>query len=349
MPRGQAAPEALRLIGQDALYRRAHDWLREGSGQAVLISGAKGSGKRSFARQVAAAVLCERASPETGEACGHCPSCRYMAAGTHPDFRAFEAEEGRKQIPVQFLRDELIADLPLMPQIARRKIYQVNLDGVSEQGQNLLLKSLEEPPAHVLFLLTSSWPPALLATVRSRLPEWRMAPLSPSDMRSFLRRKGLPLDRAADVTALANGSPGRALEILESVWFETLLERVTELFRDLPHMRLDQLLYPVYRGLEEEKEHWPECLCMVQAFLRDLAVVASQTRRTPCQQLLLYPSCAELYWNLVESLRPNLRHIRNVEGVIARIQAAAALNLNFEISLCSLLLSLYKEFVVCQK
>jgi DNA polymerase-3 subunit delta' len=120
-------------------------------------------GKFTTARAIAAVALCERQN-----ACGQCRQCRLLAHGAHPDLRTIEAPPDRRSIPIKDLH-ELLQGLALRPLEAARKVYILRgAEDLAEDGANALLKSLEEPPPRVTFLLTAPSADVLLPTITSR-------------------------------------------------------------------------------------------------------------------------------------------------------------------------------------
>ncbi len=127
-----------------------------------------GSGARSLAGRMAAAVVC---SASSGRPCGQCRHCRKAMAGIHPDISTLSPQEGRAGILVGQAR-ELRSDAFVIPNEADRKVYIIDpADKLNPQAQNALLKVLEEPPSFVTFLLVTDNANALLETVRSRCVE----------------------------------------------------------------------------------------------------------------------------------------------------------------------------------
>ena len=126
------------------------------------------------AEQIAAALVCQSAGPVP---CGSCRACRKAMAGIHPDIlrvRRLEDEKGRpkKEILVDQIR-AVAMDAPVLPNESERKVYLIeDADSMNLPAQNAALKLLEEPPAHVFFLLCAANPALLLPTVRSRCAVW---------------------------------------------------------------------------------------------------------------------------------------------------------------------------------
>ena len=135
-----------------------------------LISGPAGSGKRTLARLLAAAILC----PDREKPCLSCPACRKVMNGVHPDFITVD-DPDHKTVAVKIVR-EAREDMFIRPYEAEHKIYLFP-EEVGIEGQNALLKILEEPPSYGVFLLLTENPEKLLPTVRSRCTELKLISL----------------------------------------------------------------------------------------------------------------------------------------------------------------------------
>lgn len=134
---------------------------------AILFTGPPGSGQRAMAVELAKAVLCEQKNGE--EPCDVCLACRQAAAGSHPDFVVVEPEAEAAVIKVEALR-ALIARSHLKPLRGHRQVLAIDrAECLNDVSQNALLKTLEEPSGHALFILIASGMDTLLPTVRSRL------------------------------------------------------------------------------------------------------------------------------------------------------------------------------------
>ena len=175
---------------------------------ALLFSGMEGIGKRRTARVLARTLLCEAA----GDApCGHCDSCRTMAAGVHPDYFETAPEARGKSaamIRTDAVRDILIAASGAPVQAQRRIILIDGAETMNETAANRLLKTLEEPTGEVLFLLVTSAYDAVLPTIRSRAVRIAFGALPRAEIAAALRGRGT--ENAETIAALADGSLGRA-------------------------------------------------------------------------------------------------------------------------------------------
>ena len=172
-----------RLAGNGPLKRQLElETARRGLSHAYILSGPAGSGKRTLAGLLAAALVCTGGGERP---CLSCPGCRKALAGIHPDI--VRAGDDGKDISVAQVRQPR-ADAYIRPNEADRKIYILeNAQTMNPSTQNAMLKLLEEGPAYAAFLLLTDNAAALLPTVRSRC---ELLPLSPSPRRR--RRNGWP-------------------------------------------------------------------------------------------------------------------------------------------------------------
>jgi len=170
---------------------------RESMPNALCFSGPDGVGKRLLASFVARALLCE-----TRVGCGTCSHCRKWAHGTHPDFQTIEPDGS--EIKVDQIRD-VVKHLHYRPFEAEHRILIVDqAERLRDQAGNAFLKSLEEPPAYVHFMLvTSDWD-HLLPTIRSRCQKLVFMPLGTQEKTRILESKyGLSPDRAAQLARIS--------------------------------------------------------------------------------------------------------------------------------------------------
>lgn len=215
-------------------HEMASAWLgqRERFAHAWLIHGLPGIGKRQFALAAAASLLCE--TPENGLACGHCTACQWLASGNHPDIRrirpdAIALEEGAqesgqdddgsstaKKAPSKEIRIEQLRSLSSWFNTATHRggwrvavLYPAQ--ALNVVSANALLKVLEEPPRHTVFLLVADAPDRLLPTLVSRC---RRLPLPvPDQAQSMAWLQAQNLQHPSDWLAASGGAPLLALEL----------------------------------------------------------------------------------------------------------------------------------------
>jgi DNA polymerase-3 subunit delta' len=209
-----------RVRGHDRLveaFRRVV--VRGRLAHAYLFVGPAGVGKRTFAEELAKALLCEGSvAPSSADmslqlqACEECPACIQVGAGTHPDFFAAARPGESQEFPVDLMR-QVCHSFALRPARGRGKVVVVDdADDLNEEAANCFLKTLEEPPPRSVLILIGSSPERQLATVVSRCQVIRFRPLSRALIEEVLQAQGLSdaVTRQA-VASTAGGSPGRAL------------------------------------------------------------------------------------------------------------------------------------------
>ncbi|MCE9571453.1 MAG: DNA polymerase III subunit delta' [Rhodocyclales bacterium] len=199
---------------------------------AMLLVGPPGVGKAAFSEQLAALLLCESIAPDLS-ACGECQACRWLEAGSHPDFRRVapegddEAEEGAsekvtektKKRSASMIKIDQIRELESFVFVGshrqgNRVVLITEADAMNQPAANSLLKILEEPPSSVYFILVSSKEKSLLPTIRSRC---RTIPFGTPDAASateWLARSGLE-KQAARYLDLAGGAPMRVAQWMD--------------------------------------------------------------------------------------------------------------------------------------
>lgn len=184
---------------------------------ALLVTGQAGTGKRSFARWLARAMVCE-GTGEGLDACGGCRGCRLFDAGSHPDVATVEPEAPGKGIPVARVRD-LVASVSLTRQYAAVRVVILSpAEALGHNAANALLKTLEEPPGSTLFVLVSTRPGLLPVTIRSRCQRIPIPVPRTEDAQGWLTESGVHGDPAL-LLPLAGGAPitARALGTDESL------------------------------------------------------------------------------------------------------------------------------------
>ena len=190
------------LLGNERLKDNLRSSINRGRiSHFYLISGPSGSGKRTLAKLLAAAILCKGAD----RPCGTCPACRKVLGNGHPDFITIDDPE-KKTVPVDLIR-EARSDIYIRPNEADHKIYLFpRAHDMGIPGQNALLKVLEEPPAYGVFILLTDNPQKLLPTVRSRCTELALTAL-PEDIALQQLNKDFP-DRNRETVLAAIGRSG---------------------------------------------------------------------------------------------------------------------------------------------
>ncbi len=190
---------------------------------AVLIEGPIGSGRRTLARQIAAAAVCQQAGDKP---CGTCAACRKVFSGNHPDITEIGGGGEARSFHIDAVR-QLREEVYVLPNEASVRVFILcDVQNMTEQAQNALLKVLEEPPARVRFLLTCEQRSQVLETVRSRMFTVPLGGVSAEDAVSVLRRR-FPERSEEDLSqaaALWGGIIGQAENSLSDGSYQQILE-----------------------------------------------------------------------------------------------------------------------------
>lgn len=203
------------------------------SSHAYLFLGGAGAGKRLIANTFAKALQCE------GEKrpCDSCKSCHAFNHGNHPDVIYFQPLKNGKTYTIEDVREQLLETVDLKPFQYEKKIYIIEkADTLNIQSQNALLKTLEEPPAHAVFLLLAERAEAFLPTILSRVVVMKIRPLSAETIADYLMQAGHLAEESYILSAYAQGRIGQALELVEDEGFREMRQDILGKLEALPSM-----------------------------------------------------------------------------------------------------------------
>lgn len=240
------------------------------SSHAYLFLGGVGAGKRLIANTFAKALQCE------GEKrpCDSCKSCHAFNHGNHPDVIYFQPLKNGKTYTIEDVREQLLETVDLKPFQYEKKIYIIEkADTLNIQSQNALLKTLEEPPAHAVFLLLAERAEAFLPTILSRVVVMKIRPLSAETIADYLMQAGHLAEESHILSAYAQGRIGQALELAEDEGFREMRQDILGKLEALPSMSEGEA-YLLAKDLEGYKNDL-RFLDIMELWYRDLLTAKS--------------------------------------------------------------------------
>lgn len=215
------------IYGHDTVVEHFRRSLETGRlASSYLFLGPAGVGKRTFALELAKALLCLGPSSASLASCGDCESCRMMAAGSHPDVDVVGLQPGKRELSIDlFLGDRdhrhqvgLCHKIGLRPMLGRRRVAIIDdADGLNTESANCLLKTLEEPPPGAVLILIGTNRSRQLPTILSRTQVVRFEPLPVDVVARLLVEHGFVSDEQAamHLAEQSGGSLQQAVDILE--------------------------------------------------------------------------------------------------------------------------------------
>ena len=240
------------------------------SSHAYLFLGGAGAGKRLIANTFAKALQCEG----THRPCDSCKSCHAFNHGNHPDVIYFQPLKNGKTYTIEDVREQLLETVDLKPFQYEKKIYIIEkADTLNIQSQNALLKTLEEPPAHAVFLLLAERAEAFLSTILSRVVVMKIRPLSEETVAEYLMQAGHTAEESHILSAYAQGRIGQALELVADEGFREMRQDILGKLEALPSMSEGDA-YLLAKDLESYKNDL-RFLDIMELWYRDLLTAKS--------------------------------------------------------------------------
>ncbi len=291
------------VLGQELLKK---ELLRQIKGNtlnhAYLIYGNPGLDPQGFAKVFAQGILCMDKQGQIP--CGSCTACKKVLSNNHEDLVIYQEET----LKVENIRN-LEKDIHIKPYSAGKKIYIINYgEGMTPQGQNALLKTLEEPPSYGIILIVARAKEALLPTIQSRCQGLGLKPVSREEIYEDLKNtRGYEEAKAREAAKIAGGKIKTALRFLEDEDYENRRKLLFNLYRQMGEKGITESLEAL-EGLSVEKDQIEEVLDLSFSFFRDL---------------LLYKELQEPRWLIngdQEKIIQSLENSCSKEGILIALE-----------------------------
>lgn len=255
------------VIGHREVIEHLQKGIQENKvSHAYIFAGEKGSGKRMLADIFASTLQCQKGGIEP---CGTCPSCMQAAGGNQPDIIYVTHEKA--SLGVDDIRNQVNGDVAIKPYSSPYKIYIIP-DGekMTEQAQNALLKTIEEPPEYAVFLLLTENSNMFLPTILSRCVTLQLKPVEPKLIKKFLMEQKQIPDYLAELSAgFSQGNVGKAIRYASS---EEFIERKQDTIHVLTHV--DEMknyeIMQFIKKMAEQKKDITDYLDLMLLWYRDV-------------------------------------------------------------------------------
>ncbi len=240
---------------------------------AYLLAGPPRIGKGTLAVNTAQAVNCS----QPGSPCGSCPSCTRIAQNKHPDVSTLQVPRDRTEIGIDQIK-EVQKSASLKPYEGLCRVFIINgADRLSAEAANRLLKSLEEPPSQVLFVLTANRVVDVIPTIVSRCMVIELEKSPPSKIASLLMNSyGQPQEKAERLARICRGAVGWAVECCTNEKLLTRREETLKELSDLENASWDERFSyaaELAGGFSRNREEVKETLSLWQSWWRDVLML----------------------------------------------------------------------------
>lgn len=327
------------LLGQKNIKTRLAAAVNERQSGTFMFTGPVGSGRHSFAEEFAKALMCEK--PGDGGACGKCPCCTYFDAKTTPDIMRVYKPSDSKNIKVSYIKDSVVPEAVLKPQFSKSKVFIIDCDYLGMESQNALLKSLEEPPAHVVFILLSSNRDMVLDTVISRATEIKLEPYTREEILEIIKKNvpDCPEQTAQIASSNCAGIPGKAIEIAKQGEDIDLKRMVAEMFLDLPDASYCKILHDDAEFMADHKADAvavaSDILLLIDDLMRLKGIpgykkINNEDFRTKLEKLAISPKTDSVKFG-------------KCAGAVKDFLRSLEVNANFDAASCAMLLKIHEE------
>ena len=321
------------IIGQESIKKHLQTAIKTGNlSHAYIINGEYGSGRQTIASALAKTIQCQSKTDDT-DACGVCTSCKQAESHNHPDIKYITHD--KTSISVNDIREQLNNDISIKPYSSEYKIYIIpDANKMTEQAQNALLKTIEEPPVYAIIILLTENCDSLLPTIRSRCVTLTMNPVEKDKICTYLENKfQLEPEQAQIAANYCQGNIGKAIRFASSSDFIEMKNQVLKLLKNLDSMDIASIIDTI-KEFSTHKNDINDYLDLMLLWYRDVLMF----KVTKDANLLLY---SDEYSAISE--QATKRDYENIENIISAIDKAKVrlkANVNFDVTIELMILAM---------
>lgn len=236
---------------------------------SYIFEGPYGVGKNTFTIELAKLLLCS--SKEDNKPCNSCEECHKINTHNHPD--VITIKKDTKVTKIENIRNNIVREMEIKPYSADKKIIVVKAaDTITVEGQNAMLKTIEEPPEYGIIILICENSARLLPTIRSRCISIRFNPLTKQQMEEYLDSRGITGLNRKVYAKLSDGSIGTINDILEDEEYMALRKESASYITRLQKADMMEL-YDMVKEITDQKENIEQILEFWLFWYRDIAVL----------------------------------------------------------------------------
>ncbi|MGB4657569.1 MAG: DNA polymerase III subunit delta' [Mobilitalea sp.] len=319
------------IIGHESIIEHLQNAITSQKvSHAYILHGEEGMGKKLLARIFAKTLQCAEGGILP---CNHCQSCMQSDTDNHPDIIRVTHE--KVSIGVDDIRLQVNGDIQIKPYQSPYKIYIIDAaDKMTEQAQNALLKTLEEPPEYAVILLLVNNINVILPTILSRCVLLNLKPVDKQIIKDFLMEvHHIPDYKAEMASAFSSGNVGKAIKYASSEEFELIRGNVLHILKYIDEMELYEVISGL-KTLSANKASIEDYIDLMILWYRDVLMYKATTD----PNLLLYKE--ELSFIRKQA---NTRSYEGLEKIISAMEKAKIrlkANVNFDIAIELMLLTI---------
>ena len=298
---------------------------------AYIMNGERGSGKKLLANLFAQTLQCERGG---NEPCYECHSCKQALSGNHPDIITVQHEKP-SSISVDEIRVQVNEDIQVKPYSSKYKIYIIpEADLMTQQAQNALLKTIEEPPSYAIIILLTENAQKLLPTICSRCVMLKLRNIKDQLVKKYLMENlQIPVYKADVCTAFAQGNIGRAILLANSEHFNEIKEEAIQLLKNIDTMDVSDMIEAVKR-CSQYKMDVDDYLDVLAIWYRDVLIY----KATKNIDRVIFAE--QLNYIKERARKSSYEGIENILKAIENAKARLRANVNFDLVMELLLLTI---------